>query len=128
MKYWRYILLLFGFLFQYILPIVVFGMVIPYTHGTIQSGLTGAGIVALAIICIILSNKLKNQLEKQPKGIVRGIILSAFSIGVWCVLGIGVDKVSQFFMTLVDYWWFALVFIVLGRIFLIIEEGLADGQ
>ncbi len=128
MKYWRYVLLLFGFLFQYIMPIVVFGMVIPYTHGTMKAGLTGAGIVAIAVIALALSNKLKDQLKTQPKSIVRGIILSLFPIGIWCILGIGVDKVSQFFITLVDYWWFALVFIILGRIFYIIEESLTDGQ
>lgn len=124
MKYWKYALLLFGFLFQYIAPIVIFGMVIPYTHGTIEAGLTGAGIVAIAIICIMLGNKLKEQLKQQPKCIFRGILLSLFPIGIWCVLGIGVDKVSQFFFTLVDYWWYALIFIVVGRLFYTIEEGL----
>lgn len=128
MKYWKYILLLFGFLFQYIMPIVVFGMVIPYTHGTMEAGITGAGIVALAIICIILCNKLKDTLKTQPKCTFRGIILSLFPIGIWCVLGIGVDKVAKFFFTLIDYWWFALIFIIIGRIFYIIEESLSDGQ
>lgn len=128
MKYWKYLLILLGFTFQYILPIVVFGCVVPYTHGTIKSGLTGAGIVAIAVIVLIISNKIKTQLEKQPKSIVRGIILSSFPIAIWCVLGIGLDKVSKFFMTLVEYWWLALIFIVLGRIFFIIEESVSDGQ
>lgn len=124
MKYWRYALLSFGFLFQYIMPIVIFGMVIPYTHGSLSAGLTGSGIVALAIIILIVAGKLKDILKDQPKCWLRALILSAFPISIWCVLGIGLDKVANFFITLIDYWWFALIFIIVGRIFFIIEETL----
>lgn len=124
MKYWRYALLTFGFLFQYIMPIIVFGMVIPYTHGELEAGLTGAGIVALAIVILIIANKLKEVLKDQPKCWLRALILSIFPIAIWCVLGIGLDKVANFFLTLIDYWWFALTFIIIGRVFFIVEETL----
>lgn len=126
MKALRIILLILGFIFQIIMPIVIFGMVIPYYHGELGSGLTGAGIIALVVLAIILTNKLKTTLKEQPKSVFRGIILSIFPIAIWCVLGIGVDKVAHFFITLVDYWWTALIFIIIGRIFYIVEEALTD--
>jgi hypothetical protein len=126
MKALRIILLIFGFVFQIILPIVIFGMVVPYFHGNLDSGLTGAGIIALAILVIIITNKLKEKLKEQPKSALRGILLSIFPIAIWSVLGIGVEKVAQFFLTLTDYWWLALIFIIIGRIFYIVEEALTD--
>ena len=129
MKYWSYALLTFGFSFQYIMPIVVFGMVIPYTHGTMEAGLTGAGIVALAIIIAICGSKIKEALKSQPKCWLRAAILYLlFPTAIWCVLGIGLDKVANFFLTLIDYWWFALSFIVVGGIFFVIEETLSGSK
>jgi hypothetical protein len=124
MKYWRMLLLSMGFVFQVILPICIFGMVIPYTHGELKSGLTGAGIIALAVLVIVISGKVKDALKQQPKSWLRGLILSLFPISVWCILGIGIEKVSQFFLVLVEYWWLALIFIIIGRIFYIVEESL----
>lgn len=124
MKYWRYALLSFGFLFQYIMPIIIFGMVVPYTRGQLGNGLTGAGVVALAIIVIIVSTKIKEFLKTQPRCWLRALILSVFPIAIWCILGIGLDGLLTFVGTLIDYWWFALSFIILGRVFFIIEEAL----
>ena len=124
MKYWRMLLLSMGFVFQVILPICIFGMVIPYTHGELKSGLTGAGIIALAVLVIVIFGKVKDVLKQQPKSWVRGLVLSLFPISVWCRLGIGIEKVAQFFLVLVEYWWLALIFIIIGRIFYIVEECL----
>ena len=124
MKYLRILLISFGFLFQVVMPICVFGMVIPYTHGELKSGLTGAGIIALAVLVIIISNKVKMALAQQPKSWLRGLILSLFPVSIWVILGIGIENVSKFFTVLVEYWWLALIFIIIGRIFYIVEESL----
>ena len=124
MKYWRILLISFGFLFEVIMPICVFGMVIPYTHGELEQGLTGAGIIAIAVVILLISKKVKEALREQPKSWLRGAILSAFPVATWCILGVGIEKVADFFLVLVDYWWLALIFIIIGRIFYIVEECL----
>lgn len=124
MKYWRMLLLSMGFVFQVVLPICIFGMVIPYTHGSLKAGLTGSGIIALAVLVLVISGKVKDALKQQPKSWLRGLILSLFPITVWCILGIGIEKVADFFLVLVEYWWLALIFIIIGRVFYIVEESL----
>lgn len=128
MKWLRGLFIVLGFTFQYIIPLLLFGEVIPYTHGEIAAGLTKMGYLAAAVLAFILANKLKEKLLTLKKGFVRGFLLSLFPIALWILAGVGVDFILSFLAALAKYWWRALIFIAIGRIFYVAEEVLADGH
>ena len=55
-----------GFVFQYIIPIILFGNVIPFTHGVVKAGLTAGGYIALGILVFIIINKAKEYFNNLP--------------------------------------------------------------
>jgi MFS family permease len=126
MKIYSYILSTVGFIFQYIIPIVLFGNVIPYTHESLEAGLTVMGYIAFAIIVIIVSGKLKDKLHGMRKGLVRAILLSLFPIAYWIIAKIGINYILNLFIALAQYWGYMIIFIVIGRLFYIISELVYD--
>lgn len=128
MKKWSYILSGIGFIFQYIVPIVLFGNVIPYTHESLGAGLTVMGYIAVAIIVIIVSGKLKDKLHGMKKGLVRASLLSLFPIAYWLIIKIGINYLLNLFVALANYWGYVIIFILLGRLFYIISEIVYDND
>lgn len=126
MKIYSYILSTVGFIFQYIIPIVLFGNVIPYTHESLEAGLTVMGYIAFAIIVIIVSGKLKDKLHGMRKGLVRALLLSLFPIAYWLIAKIGINYILNLFIALAQYWGYMIIFIVIGRLFYIISELVYD--
>lgn len=126
MKVWSYILSGIGFTFQYIIPIVLFGKVIPYTHESLEAGLTVMGYIALAIIVLIISGKLKDKLHGMKKGLVRALLLSLFPIAYWLIIKIGINYILNLFVALAQYWGYLIIFILIGRLFYIISEIIYD--
>lgn len=125
MKVAKSILFVFGYIFQYLMPILLIGIVIPFTHG---EGLTGTGIIALCLVTALIYGKIKQKIDKHLKGALKGILLSIFPIALWLILGIGIKRVMNFVSLLVDYWWIAFLFIILGRVCYIIAEILSAGE
>jgi MFS family permease len=126
MKIYSYILSTVGFIFQYIIPIVLFGNVIPYTHESLEAGLTVMGYIAIAIIVIIVSGKLKDKLHGMRKGLVRALLLSLFPVAYWLIAKIGINYILNLFIALAQYWGYMIIFIVIGRLFYIISELVYD--
>ena len=126
MKVWSNILSSIGFIFQYIIPIVLFGNVIPYTHESLEAGLTAMGYIAVAITVIIISGKLKGKLHEMPKGLVRALLLSLFPIAYWLIVKIGVNYLLNLFVAIANYWGYLIIFIIIGRLFYIISEIVYD--
>lgn len=126
MKVWSYILSSIGFIFQYIIPIVLFGNVIPYTHESLEAGLTVMGYIAVAITILILSGKLKDKLHGMKKGLVRASLLSLFPIAYWVIVKIGINYLLNLFVALARYWGYLIIFILIGRLFYIISEIVHD--
>ena len=71
MKWLKYAFSILGFSFQYIIPIILFGGVIPYTHDGISAGLTKMGYIAIIVICIIIGKKIKEKLLMKTVLIVN---------------------------------------------------------
>lgn len=117
-----------GFLFQYIIPIILFGNVIPFTHGAIKAGLTASGYIACGVLLFILIRKLKEWLHSKPKSLTRGIILSIFPIAIWVIVNIGLGAVERFIASFIGYWHYVIIFIIIGRLFYIADEALADKE
>lgn len=128
MNVWSYILSSIGFIFQYIIPIVLFGNVIPYTHESLEAGLTVMGYIAVAITILILSGKLKDKLHGMKKGLVRASLLSLFPIAYWVIVKIGINYLLNLFVALARYWGYLIIFILIGRLFYIISEIVHDND
>ena len=126
MKIYSYILSTIGFIFQYIVPIVLFGNVIPYTHESLEAGLTVMGYIALAIIVILISGKLKDKLHEMHKGLVRALLLSLFPIAYWLLVKVGINYILNLFVALAQYWGYLIIFILIGRLFYVISELVYD--
>ena len=126
MKIYSFILSTIGFIFQYIIPIILFGNVIPYTHESLEAGLTAMGYIAIAITIIIISGKLKERLHNMRKGLTKALLLSLFPVAYWFIAKIGINYILNLFIALAQYWGYIIIFILIGRFFYIISELIYD--
>jgi hypothetical protein len=116
-----------GFTIQYIVPILLFGNVIPYTHDGIKAGLTGVGYIALAVLLFFSSKKLKEWILQQKKSVWRGLVLSIFPIVWWLIIFLCLGWLSRFLLTFTQYWDKVIIFIIIGRIFYVVSETISEG-
>ena len=112
-------LILLGFTFQYIIPLILFGGVIPYTHDGIAAGLTKMGYIAIAVGILIVCSKLERKLEALNDGILKELLKSIFPIGKWLIVGFALSWVTDFVDNLTSWWWDMIIFIIIGRLFYI---------
>ena len=124
-KILRIVFLVLGYVFQYGIPVALFGYVVPLVNESQGVGLTTAGyIVVIAGLCVC-AWKLFTYLNKKEKSLARAGLLAIFPIGIWLIGGIGLNNMLIFVTGLVDYWWTAFIFIILARIFFALEEHVA---
>lgn len=117
-----------GFTIQYLLPIIIFGDIVPYTKESVGRCLTGMGYVAIALVLYFIAKKFKEWLLQKPKSIKRALILSIFPIVWWAAIFIGLDFVSGFLQTFSNYWDKVILFIVLGRGCYVVSEALVNTE
>lgn len=123
MKVFSFLLSGIGFTFQYIIPIILFGNVIPYTR---EAGLTFVGYLAVVVTILIISGKLKDKLKEKKKGLVRASLLSLFPIVFWVIIKVGINYLVNLFVSIAQYWGYLIIFILIGRLFYIISEIIYD--
>lgn len=128
MKIYTYCLKFAGFLFQYVIPIILFGNVVPYTHGALTAGLTTIGYIALAVLIFIISGKIKDKLQSVPDSVIKAVILSVFPIMYWFIAKLGIDYLLNFVTKLAQYWGYVIIFIVIGRLLIIASELVKDNN
>lgn len=112
-----------GFIIQYVVPIILFGDVIPYTHEGISAGLTGMGYIACGLVLYFLTKKITEWIHERPKSTWRGIVLSIFPIVWWLVIFLVLGWLSSFLVTFAQYWDKVIIFIVIGRGFYVASES-----
>jgi putative Mn2+ efflux pump MntP len=117
-----------GFIVQYILPIALFGDIIPYTKEGIGKCLTGMGYVAIGLALYFCIKKFKEWLLQKPKSIKRALILSVFPIVIWLAIMLGLDFLNAFIMKISAYWSKIIIFILLGRGCYVVSEGLSNTE
>ena len=122
MRWLRYAFSFLGFVFEYVIPLLLFGGVIPYTHEGVAAGLTKMGYIAIIVFLLIVGKKIKEKLLTREKSLPRGAILSVFPIAFWLVINFGIEWVVGFIDSLSLYWDRIILFIVLGRLFYTAEE------
>lgn len=113
-----------GFVTMYVIPILLFGNIIPYTRQDIPAGLTRAGYFAVALIALIIIGKFKQRIYSKPKSIYRGLTLSIFPIIFWVIVKIGVDYIERAIITFSNYWDKVIIFILIGRMLYCLGEAL----
>lgn len=124
MKIARNALYIFAYICQYLMPIILFGFVVPYYRGTAATGATGAGIIALCLVFAITYRKIERKIDENVSGAWHGILLSIVPIIIWISLGIGIHRVLEFVETLVAYWWVAFIFIIIGRLLTTVGDAM----
>ena len=115
-----------GFAIQYLLPIIVFGDIVPYTKEGWGRCLTGMGYLAVALALYFVSKKVKEWLLQKPKSIKRALFLSLFPVVWWVVVFIGVDFLTEFTANFAAFWDKVIVFILLGRGCSVVSEALVE--
>ena len=128
MKILKTVLFTLSYVLSFVIPIALFGLVVPFTHGEIKAGLTGTGFVAICLILIITYNKIKEKIKEHIPGIVEGIIVAAFRISIWLILGIGIKKIMAFINSMIDYWWIAFIFIILGGVIYVVAKSITTAD
>lgn len=124
MKHIARLLNLLGFTFQYLVPLVLFSGVIPYTHEGVAAGLTKMGYVAVAIAVFLVCHKLEKQLERIEDNVARVSLSSLFPIAKWALVGAVLSAFESFVVKLVGWWWQMLIFIVIGRLLFILAAAI----
>lgn len=111
-----------GFIIQYLAPIFLFSDIIPFIVQNPSKSLTAVGLICLGLASLFVWKKLKEKILQLPKSWWRALILSIPSLliwfGVWKLLG----TASEFIIKLASYWGSILIFIIVGRVFVIISE------
>ena len=115
-----------GFLIQYLLPLIFFGDIVPYTKDSVGKCLTAMGYVAIALVLYFVGKKFKEWLLQRPKSIKRALLLSVFPVVWWLAIFIGVDFISSFVVKFSHYWSSVLIFILLGRGCYVVSEALSS--
>lgn len=111
-----------GFLFEFVIPFALFGLVIPYTHGTLEAGLTGFGYFALFIFVLVVGRRLKKSTAKMPKSLFRGIILTALRIVRWVIIVIAAEYLLKFAAAFSAYLSNTIFFVVVGWMFYLLDD------
>lgn len=119
-----------GFVIQYIVPIALFGDVVPFvtTKEAIGKCLTGAGYIALGLVLFFVCKKGKEWILQRPKSIFRAFILSIPDILWWLAIHFALDFLAGAIINFSNYWSHILIFILIGRGCYIISEGLSSEE
>ena len=117
-----------GFAIQYLIPIIIFGDVVPYTREGVGRCLTGMGYIAIGLALFFCFKKLKEWLLQRPKSIARALILSIFPIVWWLAILLGLEFLSTFVLKISIYWDKVILFILLGRGFYVVSEALSNTE
>jgi hypothetical protein len=116
-----------GFAIQYVVPILLFGDIVPFftTKEAIGKCLSGMGYVAVGLVLFFALKKIKEWILQKPKSIGRAIILSIPAIVWWVAIFLGLNFVTEAIVKFSNYWAYIIIFILLGRGCYIISEGLS---
>ena len=121
---------LLGFIIQYIVPVLLFGDIVPFVTNDVTMGkcLTGMGYIAIGLILFFALKKIKERILQKPKSIKRAILLSIPSIVWWVAIFLGLEYLMSFMMTFADFWDKVIIFIILGRGCYVISESLCEEE
>jgi hypothetical protein len=117
-----------GFAIQYLIPIILFGDIVPYTRENLGRCLTAMGYIAIGLLLFFCGKKFKEWLLQRPKSLKRALVLSIFPIVWWVAIMFGLDFLSDFMLKIANYWDKIILFILLGRGCYVVSEALSNTE
>ena len=106
-----------GFVLEYVIPILLFGLVTPLVHGKIDEGLTTVGIIAVAVLALILLGKIKAAVLQWDKGLLRALILAIIKAVPIVIIAIALNWLGPFVEKLTTYMWRVVPLFIIGCFF-----------
>lgn len=112
----------FGFTFQYTIPVIVFGSILPYTKEDIGRGLTTVGILAVLFMCAVIAKRLKKRVYEWKRGAARALVLVAFKLVPIVLITLFMRWLEPLVYSLIHYWYRMLIFFGIGWAFDVFAE------
>lgn len=94
-----------GFILEYIIPVLLFGLVTPLVHGKLDEGLTLVGVIAVCILGVVLIRKMRDRVREWKKGLWRAAALAAFKALPLIVFALLLNWVLPMIVELRAYFW-----------------------
>lgn len=119
-KHWQ---LALAFFITYIVPILMLNEIVTFAK-EVPAGIkiTFMGSIAIGALFIIFYKKLKEQVIRMPKGVLRGILKIIYSIIFWAII-YGISWGLSYFAHLFGEYWIRVgVCFGVGHIFYMIDE------
>lgn len=120
---WAYLVSL---LFIWIIPIVMLNEFVALAETNIAFKITFMGCLVLLVVFFAFRKKIYALIHKQPHGILRGVLLcihKAITYGL--ILGV-LWAVSMFSDKLYHWWLLSGISVLIGLIFIMLDECLAS--
>ena len=120
---WAYLVSL---LFIWVIPIVMLNEFVALAETNIAFKITFMGCLVLLVVFFAFRKKIHALIHKQPHGILRGVLLcihKAITYGL--ILGV-LWAVSMFSDKLYHWWLLSGISVLIGLMFIIIDEHLAS--
>lgn len=111
-----------GFTFQYTIPLVVFGSILPYTKEEIGRGLTTVGVLALLFMCTVITKRLKKRVHEWKRGAARALVLVAFKIVPVILITLFMRWLEPLVYSIIHYWYRMLILFAVGWGFDVLAE------
>ncbi len=113
-----------GFIVQYIVPVFLFSDVIPFIVENPSKAVTAVGYICIGICAIVLWRKAKQKIVEMPKAWWRALILSIPPIVIWLAIWFLLGTLSTFIVKLTAYWDSILLYVIIGRVCVVVSETL----
>lgn len=131
-KFWSYCKVRWAYLisiaFVWVVPIIMLNEYIALAETNIAFKLTFAGCLTILVIFLALRKKIYAYIHKKPHGVTRGVLLCIHK-GVTYGLFLGVLwAINAFSNKLFDWWLLSGLSILIGVVFIIIDEIIISKQ
>ena len=113
-----------GFIVQYIVPVFLFSDVNPFIVENPSKAVTAVGYICIGICVIVLWRKAKQKIDEMPKAWWRALILSIPPIVIWLAIWFLLGTLSTFIVKLAVYWDSILLYVIIGRVCVVVSETL----
>jgi hypothetical protein len=105
MKWIIRILYVLGFVLEYVVPVLMFGLVTPLVHGKLNEGLTVVGFIAISILLVIALIKCRDRVKSWDKGLLRAGVLALIKAVPLFVFALLLSWLLPMIMELRTYLW-----------------------
>ena len=111
-----------GFTFQYTIPLIIFGTILPYTREDAGKAITTVGILALCVLMIVIIRRIKKRVIEWKRGLPRALVLACFKIAPIVFITVFMRWLEPLALSIIAYWYRMLALFGVGILFDILAE------